>query len=323
MADTVTPRLGMTKPEIGASNNTWGTKVNANFDILDAKVVYNTTQWSMGMGDGNPSAGPFYVTRYGNDGLRINEVMIASRQTGVVNFPSGVGLGYAGAFPTPPAGQISFYADGYGNVLCIKPDGSVSFLGVPPGTIVWTAAGSADAGYVLCQGGTVPRASNPYLWARIGNNFGGDANNIGIPDIRGRTIANPDSGAGRLVNAFAGNYTAAGGFDYHYLTANQTPTHTHSWGGAFGSRDMGSWQHSHGVNGGVKGGRISFQRPRDFAADASIPYDADNIGINNAELNHTHITDVGGTTGTGDGLGSNWHPNVQPTICLYAQMRLG
>src|SRR4051812_1289071 len=90
MADTVTSKLGLTKPEIGASNNTWGNKLNADLDIIDAKMVRQTIQWTITPGDDNPASlsGQFIITRFGNNTLRIDDPLVIDRQTGVITINS-------------------------------------------------------------------------------------------------------------------------------------------------------------------------------------------------------------------------------------------
>lgn len=95
MADTTTTNLGLTKPEVGASSDTWGNKLNTDLDLVDGVFAADGTGTSVGLKVGAAKtlavAGTLNVTGSLTGG--IVAPLASPTFTGTVVLPSTTSIG--------------------------------------------------------------------------------------------------------------------------------------------------------------------------------------------------------------------------------------
>jgi microcystin-dependent protein len=332
MADSFTPNLNLTKPEVGSSPDTWGDKTNADWDIVDGvfaatgtgTVVRRNAAGNAGVGPGIDIVGPvattrfisWFTTTFRRWAFGVNNAAESGTNAGsdlalvryddsgsVIDAPitmarsTGIAI-FASTPKVAPTNDIYHQ----GNLPAV-----IATVSEPIGTVKMYVGITDPAGgsYMLCDGRAISRTTYATLFGIISTTFGvGDGTTtFNIPNTAERVIVGKSNAQSLIPQYDARILGAAIGEGLHTLSANELAAHSHP------ITDPG---HTHAFT-----YQQTNNNPGTGAAGVVARLSA--TGDNTAFTVPSHSTGIANTDSAGSGIG---HNTVQPSLVLSFIIRV-
>lgn len=190
-----------------------------------------------------------------------------------------------------------------GDAVCYEQinNGTLGAYFVPSGALIDYAGVTPPAGFLLCDGSAVSRATYAALFAAISTTWGaGDGSTtFNVPDLRGQTTIGSGTGTGLTARTVGATYI---GEERHVLTTTELAAHNHPV-----TVSITDPTHVHAAN-DVTGNTISVQGGTGASVIGSLTPQ-----LYTTTSSTTGITATGSATNTGSGTA---HNNMQPSAVV-------